>query len=205
MDNDHWLPGLKRDVSPLTKSAKLEGAGNLKPLCDGHDRNIGDVDHCWRGNPGDAVTFRFDRPTHIGGLRLVFDSNLNDHKRMPCYIPLKGIHASAPECLVRRFHVDVQSTDGSWTTAFTERDNFQRLVRVPIDQTGVAIRLVPDATWGAPQVTIFSVDILEEVPKLPPVPEGEPWPDVVGKVPASDLAPPENNGEEDRGRSRAGA
>ena len=37
--------------------------------------------------------------------------------------------------------------------------NHQRLVRVPLAGRARAVRLVPEATWGAPEAHVFAFDV----------------------------------------------
>ena len=50
MDDDVWLPGFKRQASPLSLSANRDAVGQgVQFLCDGHDRPIGEQPHAWTG------------------------------------------------------------------------------------------------------------------------------------------------------------
>ena len=42
---------------------------------------------------------------------------------------------------------------GNWTTVAEVLDNHQRLVKLDLDVTTSAIRLIPETTWGAEKVT----------------------------------------------------
>jgi hypothetical protein len=193
MDDDILLPGLTRSVTDLTRSATLTGSGtSLEALRDGHDRAQGEVAHAWEGALGEALTFAWTQPEAIGGLRLVFDSDLSKVKRMPCSYPRRADLATLPPQLIRRFRVEAQDSNGTWQVVAHETDNHQRLVRLPLGVTAQALRIVPEATWGADAARIFSVDILRDKPaRLGAVPEGEPWPAVVARTSTEDLRKPE--------------
>ena len=147
-------------------------------------------------------------PVMVGGLRLVFDSDLNQHKRMPCCVPLKGNRGGVPASMVRQYRVQMRQADGSWKTIAREENNYQRLVRLPLDVRTSAVRIVPEATWAAQgerQARIFSIDVLADVPQpLGAVEDGPAWPDVVARVPARDLAAPESGLEAADGGKRTG-
>lgn len=201
MDDDQWLPGHLRDVSPLTRIATIQGTGDVEKLRDGHDRSDGTDTHAWDAHPGDAVTFAWKGSTHIGGLRLVFDSDLNNDKRMPCSIPLKANRCGVPASMVRTFRVDVQNAEGIWRTVYRQECNYQRLVRVPLDVDASGVRIVPEETWGNPTARVFSIDVLEQTPaSIGEVADGETWSAVVAKIAKSDLAEPESGLEATGGR-----
>jgi len=188
MDDDQWLPGRTRQVSALTRQAQLTGGASAEQLRDGHDRQ-----HVWQAEPGAMITFRWPQAEKIGGLRLVFDSDLSLMKRMPCSFPLKARRAGVPATMIRRYRVDAQQADGRWRTVHRETNNYQRLVRLPLGVAAKALRVVPEETWGAPDARIFSIDVLRRRPApIGIVPPGKPWPAVVAQVPAADLRPPES-------------
>jgi hypothetical protein len=175
----------------------------VESLRDGHDRPCGDATHAWQGPVGEALTFSWARPETIGGLRLIFDSDLGRPKRMPCSYPRQANGVSVPEQMIRNYRVEAQDGDGRWQVVARETDNSQRLVRLPLGLTAKAIRLVPETTWGAKEARIFSVDVLREKPqRVGAVPDGEPWPAVVARTPAEDLRPPAKPAEP-RGRHSA--
>ncbi len=203
MDDDQWLPGRRREVSPLTRSASLEGGGAVESLRDGYDRPWQKQSHAWEAMPRQAVTLKWSQSVHVGGLRLVLDSDLNQHKRMPCSVPLKGNRGGVPGSMLRRFRVEAMSADGTWRAVYRESDNYQRLVRVPLGVDTSAIRLVPQETWGATEVRIFSLDVLQDAPApIGVVEEGRLWPEVVAAVPKQDLTEPESGLEATGGRQR---
>ena len=205
MEHDQWLPGLSRTINALTRDAKLVANGNPETLRDGQDRPVGEVAYGWVGAPGETIQIELAQDTFVGGVRLVLDSNLNDHKRMPSTIPLKGNHARMPEKMLRNFRVEVRQADDTWRVVHREVDNHQRLVRAPVSARTSAVRLVLESTWGTEPATIFSLDLLEGVPNRYAPTDGAHWADVVAKVPAKDLAAPESLAEESSGRTRGGA
>jgi hypothetical protein len=180
-------------VSDLTRTATLSGGGTgLEAVRDGHDRAQGKVAHAWEGPLGEGPVFTWNQPEAIGGLRLVFDSDLGRMKRMPCSYPRRANLASLPLQLIRQYRVEAQDADGRWRVVARETENHQRLVRLPLGLTARALRVIPEATWGAEVARIFSIDVLREKPaRIGAVPEGEPWPVVVARTPAENLCKPE--------------
>lgn len=192
MGDDLWLPGFTRQASPLSLSASSTAPGQgASHLCDGHDRPIGEHPHAWTGPLGTPLTFTWNQAVSIEGLRLVLDSDLNQHKRMPCSYPRKGNHCAVPATLLRSFSVQAKQGDGAWTTILREDNNYQRLLQFPMQAQTSALRIIPESTWGSPEATLFSIDVLDHlVPKQSSPPQGLTWPEVVARVPAIDLRPP---------------
>lgn len=204
MDDDQWLPGKARGLTKLTQSANLVGGGDLQKLRDGHDRPRENDAHAWEGCINDAITLRWSERVNVGGLRCVFDSNLNHHKRMPCSIPLKGNRSGVPASMIRNFRIEAHQPDGSWQIVHREQDNYQRLVRLPLNVKTDALRIIPESTWGEEKARIFSLDILEgKAQRIGEVPQGQPWPAIVAKVAPVDLAPPEPTTGKERARGGA--
>lgn len=198
MDDDCWLPGLDRPVSDLARTAKLRGQGRDAPLVhDGLDRDRPGASHAWTASAGDALEYHWQQPVHVGGARFVFDSNLQHHKRMPCSYPQKGDRRMVPSSLVRTFRVEVQDEAGRWRVAHRAENNYQRLVRVPLDVKAKGLRFVPEATWGDEAVRVFAFEPVESsVDKRPPTPKGPRFRDVQARIDPKDLAAPENGLED---------
>jgi hypothetical protein len=197
MQDDCWLPGLRRPVSSLAQKARLTGEGeNLEALCNGLDRDRENEDHAWTGVVGASIEYSWDEVVSIGGVRLVFDSNLANEKRMPCSYPQKGDGTRVPSSLVKAFRIDVLNENGRWEKVFQECDNFQRLVEVPLHITTKALRLIVEETWGAQTARVFAFEPIENfVAKIPRIPDGPHFRDVCAQIAAQDMAPPENDME----------
>lgn len=193
MDDDVMLPGFTRQVTELTHQAALGGGGDgHEALRDGHDRALGKVAHAWEGPVGEGITFTWPQAEEIGGLRLVFDSDLSRVKRMPCSYPRRADLVAPPPQLIRNYRVDALDSDGTWLAVAHETDNHQRLVRLPLGVRTRALRVIPEATWGAEAARIFSIDVLREQPvRIGSVPEGERWAEAVARTPEIDLLPTE--------------
>ena len=191
MSDDCWLPGLKREVSPLALGAKLCGAGEIEKLRDGFDRDFGAEKHIWRGEFGGAIEYQWPETVNLGGARLVLDSNLNHDKRMPCSYPQKGNRCLMPPTLLRRFRLETRDRSGAWRLAHQETDNCKRLVEIEIGAQTNALRLVPEASWGQNAAHICSFEPLADgwKTKIPlPAPLVR-WSEVVARVSPQDLAP----------------
>ena len=128
---------------------------------------------------------------NVGGVRLCFDSNLNHDKRMPCAYPQRGDRTAMPGTLVRAFHVQARSSDGTWRTVYRTDENTARLVRIPLGESLTGLSLVCESTWGQASARVFGFEPTHELPEpLPHAIERPTWADRVARVPAADLAPP---------------
>ena len=192
MEDDCYLPGFTRKVNGLTQRGRLDGDA---PLNNGLDRPIGEEGNAWTGALGDGVTLSWDSPVEIKGARFLFDSDLDKDRKMPCSFPQKP-NSRVPKTLVKKFRLEAQEGDGNWRTVFSEDNNHQRLVRVPLELRAQSLRLVAEETWGAERVRLFGFEALDRFEgKVPQTEEGAKWSDVVGAVDPADLAPPESEFE----------
>lgn len=193
MDDDCWLPGLTRPIAEFACEAKLRGDGdNLSALRDGLERDRDAENHAWTGEIGAQIEYLWPQNVAIGGARLVFDSNLANEKRMPCSYPQKGDWTRVPASLVKSFRLE-SLDEGGWREVYREDENFQRLVAVELQIEARGLRLIVEATWGAPQARVFAFEPLETfVAKIPHVPDGPHFSEVRSRIDPQDLAPPEN-------------
>lgn len=201
MDDDCWLPGVPRAASELSRAATLAADhGDPAFLLDGLDRDRDDEPHAWTGPTGSAVEYRWDHAVHVAGARFTFDSNLANDKRMPCSYPQRGDRCLVPASLIKRYRVEAQDDAGRWTVVHRESENYQRLVRVPLNVRAKALRFVPEQTWGDDAARVFAFEPLETFEaKTPEVPDGPHWSEVVAKTDPKHLAPPDS-GLEDAGK-----
>ena len=172
LEDDCMLPGLRRDVRGPCAAAKLAStAGDgVERLRDGMDRDWDDGEHGWRAPLGSAAEYRFAEEIELHEARIVFDSHLDRREkgRPPgcgdlCsqgrfHRALADRPRAVPATLVRAFRIDRLDADGAWKPEAEVTDNHQRLVRVPLNGRARCLRLVPLATWGAPDAHVFAFD-----------------------------------------------
>ena len=160
MEDDCFLPGFRRKISPLSLKAKLTcDYGDCSLLINGIDRRIWGLDNGYFGKTNKAITYTFDEPTKVNGFRLVLDSDLNREfvEGNP-----DGLHTSSilfyayshnqttfgfPKCLIKHFKIEAQDENGVWNTVFEEKDNHQRFIKNPLDITAKAVRFIPLSTY----------------------------------------------------------
>jgi hypothetical protein len=163
MEDDCYLPWHTREVSPLTKAARLSASeGDPEPLRNGIDRPVGGEDNGWTGQLGSWVKFEFGKPEDIKEMRLIFDSDLNrEGHNMPCYYPLDAEPIKVPETMVKAFKIEAmnESKGGQWEEVARIDNNYQRLVKVGLNVRASAIRVTFESTWGSEKVHLFSCEL----------------------------------------------
>jgi hypothetical protein len=144
----------------LSQSAQLIAPqGDVQTLRNGIDRIYAKVDNGWWGQPGEAVTYTFEVARQLSRARLVFDSDLTDKKRMPCWFPKKGNTVQMPKMLPQVFALEAQDATGNWSRIYLAQENYQRLVKIPLTVEAKAIRFVPICAWGGERVHLMAFDV----------------------------------------------
>ncbi len=162
MEDDCFLPGLRRKISPLALSAKLScDYGDCSALLNGLDRRIWGNDNGYFGKTNKAITYTFDAPTKVSGFRLVLDSDLNRefidghpdglHTTSVMFYPYSYNQTTFgfPRCLIKHYRIEAQDESGAWTTVYEENANHQRFIKKSLDITATAVRFIPLSTYDS--------------------------------------------------------
>jgi len=209
MTDDCWLPGRSRWVNALTREASIKAdSSNTEVLRNGQDRPDDDLLNSSSVPLRSSIELEWaDGPRYLEALRVVFDSNLNNSKRMPCRYALgESDRHSLPSSLVKDYTVAIRTPSGSWESISGESDNHVRVAAVDVRREVTAIRFTPNDTWGADGARIFSIDALEQAVPHPPIIVRKHWNDVMAEVPEEELRPPDSGLEKSvRGSSLIGA
>lgn len=153
--DDCWLPWIGRELSPLTKQAKV----NHPVVVNGMDRDYNGVLNGFEGKQGDCIEFTFDAPERIREIRLVFDSNLNrKYKNMPCSFPLHQPKYTVPESMMKAYDLIAVTPEGE-RVIVSENNNCRRLVVHKTDIEATVLRLVLRETWGSDVYKVFAMDV----------------------------------------------
>lgn len=188
LSDDAWIPGRTRKADAVNQGATIDAP----VLQNGFDRPIGETDNAWAGNRNGGPTISWKSPVNVGAVRMTFDSNLNNDKRMPCSYPQNYKRSSVPPTLVKQFRVETRDSAGNWTVAHRVTDNFQRLAVVPVNRKTDGVRLVCEDTWGDDTARLFAFEALAKDPrKIPAGPTRVTWSSLVAAQKPEDLAPPE--------------
>ncbi len=154
LDNDCYLPGVKRLVSAVCRAARLTAsAGDPEPLRNGVERgSVSEVNY-WAARRGDVVEYRMDLPVEVSEIRLVLDSDLeNRHRTRDLNVrsnyPLSMEKFHTPETLLKSFRISAADADGVWHEIAFEQNNFQRLRRFAVQGmfTGVKLEVLDGET-----------------------------------------------------------
>lgn len=138
LDEDCYLPGFTREVSPICRKAKLSASsGDPEMLRNGKDHNLNGSDNYWHCRPGDTAQYDFGREIELKNVRLVFDSNLHRVSRNTVTnYWLNGKKFEVPETIADSFEI---IADGK--VIYKTTDNCQRLVNIPINIKASTITL----------------------------------------------------------------
>ncbi|OQC00707.1 MAG: putative FAD-binding dehydrogenase [Firmicutes bacterium ADurb.Bin099] len=145
MENDCFLPGFIREISPLCKKATLSSdphIENLDNLRSGTDR-----DHQIYDGPqgvyirkGGSIEYTLEKATKISKVRMVFDSDL-DRNTLPgdlcerthtmrASINIDAPVMTMPKTLVKSYKLTAQLEDGSQTVLIEDTENIKRLIKI---------------------------------------------------------------------------
>ncbi len=166
MDDDCFLPKFHREPSALSKEATLTcDYGDCSALLNGIDRRIWGNDNGYYGKTNKAITYSFEKPTFVKGVRLVFDSDLDReytdgnpdalHTSSTLFFPktYNNTTFGFPKCLVKHYKIEIMDETLVWNTAIEVFDNHQRFVKHELNLTAKAVRLIPISTYHSERKT----------------------------------------------------
>ncbi len=166
MDDDCFLPGFRRETSNLSKGATLTAEyGDASALLNGIDRRIWGNDNGYYGKTNKAISYTFESPVRISGVRLVFDSDLDReytdgnpdalHTSSTLFYPKSYDNTTFgfPKCLIKRYKIEVMDELGEWRTEIEVTDNHQRFVKHELDVVTKGVRLIPISTYHSERKT----------------------------------------------------
>ena len=156
LDDDCYLPGLIREVSPIVANATIEGsATNLENLRNGINRALNGNDNAATCKVNDTITYNFNGQKQLKKISVVFDSNLNrNHLNSLSNYRLDDELFAVPETLVKAYHITCDGVE-----VFKEECNYQRFNTILVDVLASNITLHIDSTWGNELVKVFSLDV----------------------------------------------
>ncbi len=170
MDDDSYLPFNVRAIPELSRNAVLSGCADAENLRNGLDRPIDGKDNGCYCSLGNAIEYRFEVPGKVTGARIVWDSELNRESmprigdrpfvhNMMCNKPLDFDDFHVPCAMTRAYRIEGVRPDGKTEIIFKADNNYQRLNRIALEGEWAAVRLIPEATWGAAESHIFSFEV----------------------------------------------
>jgi hypothetical protein len=160
MDQDLYLPWMKRDIPALCRNATLEFEGeNGASVLDGVDRDLAGESHAWIAKAGQSLSLRFQEAQALSRCRIVFDSDFSLHKRMPCSYPADGNQVAMPATLVRDFSVETMDATGKWRPEKSFKDQFLRCQRFALSVKTKGVRLRLERSWGNEAMKVFAFEV----------------------------------------------
>ena len=166
MDDDCWIPTMRRTVSEACKKARLECVSDdAENLRNGIDRPTdAEGDNGCFVPLGTNISYVLDAPTYIERVKIVFDSDLDRETLRGgiqeicdcptvCNRPLNMEGYTFPSTMVKSFEL---WADGE--LIFSTDDNCQRSVKIPIEKNVTRIELRTTETYGDEKAHIFSFD-----------------------------------------------
>ena len=154
LQDDCYLPWIAQELSPATRNARLTAAqGDPEPVRDGINRQVGEDTHAWICVPGDTITYTFAQPTPLRQLTLLLDSGMDLTIAMSYHQPDDQLTAPPPP-MPKALRLE-SLRDGVWQPLYTLTDNYQRLLRLPLEGAHDALRFTLDATWGGGESRVY--------------------------------------------------
>ena len=156
LDDDCFLLDIKREIPQISALAKLEAdSGNAEFLRNGIDRKYKKSENAWHCRKGSCAEYTFEKEEEISNIRIVFDSNLDRcHLNIRANYFLNTPDFAVPGSLVKAFHIEA---DGK--TIFSNDNNYQRLVNIPLKIKAKKIKLVIDGIHNADETRVFAFDV----------------------------------------------
>lgn len=156
-DDDVMLPYRWRQPSALTMAAKV--GKDVEVLRNGIDRKWDGVDNgLWVAPGEETILYQWKKYQTLKGARIIFDSDLKYRSKRMRKLEATTERVEIPKMMTKDFHIDVQTKNG-WKTVYTGKDNYLRLKKVSFAPVQAkAMRLVIDATYGAPKAHVFALD-----------------------------------------------
>ena len=182
MEDDCFLPGIKRKISPLCTQETLSADwGDASLLLNGTERKIWGNDNGYWGMCNRAITYTFPEKKHMSDFRLIVDSDLdreytegnprilNISTTLFRRLDYNQTSFGFPECMLKAFRIEALDDNGQWQTVYETENNRQRMIRQKLDVDTTAIRLIPVntyfseklgvATYGSAQAHIFAFEV----------------------------------------------
>lgn len=171
MEDDCYLPWHKRAIAPFMANVLVRTADGTSTahLFDGIGRNFGDEEHGVYLKMREALIFTMRKPEKPEGMRIVFDSDLNrdtctgqerlKDSALICNRPKDMEPFGFPKTMVREYIITYRDTDGKDVELVHETNNYQRLVKIPMDVYTEEVRFIPLSTWGSEEAHLFACEL----------------------------------------------
>lgn len=162
-----FLPGVTREISALTKEAKLNlTETDREILFNGMDRPRSDSD--LNGiilEQGDEIVFSYDAPRRIKTLRLCLDPDYSREsvsKNLKMKVFAQKLHQGLdfePMKIAATIVKEI-TVYGDDKVIFSDSNNYTSLLKIPVDGTYSTIRVAFGKTHGSEKICIFGCDLI---------------------------------------------
>ncbi|MBQ8886059.1 MAG: FAD-dependent oxidoreductase [Clostridia bacterium] len=166
-NDDCYLLHTPRTISQTLLCSKNNlGEKEKNALFNGVERELDENTKAARFPIGHTLEFTFPK-IRVEKLRLVFDSDLartcQRDKNVQMYpqrahIPKHYEKAIIPPRLTKGYTVEIK-TDAGYRVLKEETENISRLVYLPVNEEISGIRFTGNATYGADEISLFSIDV----------------------------------------------
>ena len=169
MNDDCFLPHFQRRLSPLCERTPIRnGSDVLKTGRDRPNRIYGNEVCGFEAENGQTLEYRFERLEQVGGIHMVFDSDLNRDSlpgdfcerghvtRANVLLESPQMHPPKPLCKAFRLTVLTESGEEELLSVSLNR---LRSYHIPLSKPVSAIRLTVLENWGdTPKTNLVSFD-----------------------------------------------
>lgn len=169
MNDGIFLPFNKREISALSKSAKINlSDDDVKTLFSGIERPRAekDEDNKIELNKGDCIEYEFDAEEKLGTLRIQFDPDLerlsvSPNKKMRVFAQrlhtgLDFVPVKVANTIVKNFAV---YADGK--KVYETDNNYNSLVRIPLNVSAKKLTVKFNETWGHDKINVYACDFID--------------------------------------------
>ncbi len=161
-----FLPGVKREISELSKKAKLNlSDSDREILFNGTDRpreDYGENGICLE--VGENITFTFERKEKVNTLRIAFDPDysrmsISPNRKMRIFA--QKLHQGKDFEPTKTANTIVKDLTvyGDGEVIYYNDNNYYSLLNIPLDREYKEIKVAFNKTHGAENVTIFACDL----------------------------------------------
>ena len=166
-----FIPGLERLVPELSKTASLNiTQAERDRLFDGVERMTADEkEHRLFFSSGDKLSFKWDNPTMVQTLRIVFDPDFSRDSitkfsrfqlfAMRSHVGKDFIPVSMPMNLGREFIVEVERSAGKWEQVAHCTENHKDLWRLKINEEVLGIKITFVKSWSESTTNIYACEV----------------------------------------------
>ena len=170
LTNDCYIPNIDRKVSPFSTKGALSGMKDVELLRNGKDRNLLQEKNSVVFYKGQSATYRFEEPTLVNMIKIVFDSDLlretfdvdfcEKMHSMRANILDDSPVMHMPKTLVKEYCLELVYEDGNKRT-IRETENKKRNVLIPVGNNLLEAKLTVFENWGSSETSaVFTFEVL---------------------------------------------